>query len=265
MPNKILKKIGRKIYKATGYKNPMKNGRISTTRLTSQIPKLLKDVSRMQAMINSEKFRIETKFDNQIVGQINENASGHYVLDVTPAPSQGDNFNSRQGNSIKWVSSHYSFLFQKMSGLTGNVRGTIEFIKVIGEPLPSTSNLLGRFIERNRWIDNAIVYDIAADRKPEYFKNFKVIRTINFSLKASDFSGQLSQKIINCGFKLKNHHVKWNNNTATVAEGQVLMLIRLDTGNCNQTNASTLDNVTNLAANTGLIMAHNRLDYYYDN
>jgi len=252
------KKYARKIYKATGLVNPVKRGRLSSTRLA-------KDVAYLKHIINSEKFRLETKIDNQVVAQCNVNASGHYLIDVTPIPSQGDGYNNRQGNSMKWVSSHYSFFFQKQSALSGNIRGTIEFIQVIGEPFTNPSNILGRFIEPNRWVDGGTIYDVASDRKPEYFKNFRVIRKINFGFKASDFVGQQLQKVINTGFTLKNHHVKFNNNSNTISSGQILMLIRTDTGNCSTTSNSTLDNVSNLAQNTGLFMSHNRIDYYYDN
>lgn len=152
----------------------------------------------------------------------------------------------------------------KQANLSSNIRGTIEFIKVIGEPYSTPSNILGKYIEPNRWIDTATIYDVASDRKPEYFKQYRVIRRINFGFKGSDFTNQVNQKIINCGFKLKSHHVKFNNNSNTLADGQILMLVRLDTGNCGNT-LSTLDNVANLSANSGLFMSYNKMDYYYDN
>ena len=48
------KKYARKAYRATGLVNPIKKGRVSTTRL-------FKDVAMLKGIINSEKFRIESQ------------------------------------------------------------------------------------------------------------------------------------------------------------------------------------------------------------
>ena len=53
------KKYARKFYKTTGLVNPVKKGRISTTRLA-------KDVSILKGIINSEKFRLETQIPTTI-------------------------------------------------------------------------------------------------------------------------------------------------------------------------------------------------------
>ena len=100
-----VKKYGRMAYKATGLVNPVKKGRVSLSRV-------IKDVGILKSMVNSEKFRLETKVDGLGVAQVNVNASGHYIVDVTPVPPQGDGYNNRQGNSIKLHSSHYDFFFK---------------------------------------------------------------------------------------------------------------------------------------------------------
>jgi len=257
----------RKVYKATGYKNPMKKGRVSSTRVVKQLPRLMKDVARLKGIINSEKFRIESQGSGIQLGQLNGNASGHYLVDFTPLPSQGDGYNNRQGQSIRWKSSHYSFFFTRQGSNQSACKAEIQIIKVIGEPYTSPSNILGRFIEPDRWVTGATVYDTASDRKPEYFKQYRVLRTINVNFPAPQYAAATSnqQKIINFGLRLPNHHVKWNNNTNTLADGQVLCLIRMDTGNCSTVTASTALNVTNAAVGTGLVMAWNKVDYYYDN
>lgn len=255
-----VKKIGRRIYKATGLVNPIRKGRVSTTRL-------IKDVAMLKGIINSEKFRVETMAEGIQIGQVNANTSGHYIQDFTPLPSQGDGYNNRQGNSIRWKSSHYSLFLQRNGNSVGSMKVQIELIKVIGEPYSSASNILGKFIEPNRWIAGGTIYDIASDRKPEYFKQYRVLRKLTISLPALQYAGQTGaqQKIVNFGLKLPNHHVKWNNNSNTLADGQVICLIRCDTGNANQSTVSTLDSIQNTAANSGLSMSWNKVDYYYDN
>lgn len=267
MAGKYVKKVGRKVYKATGYKNPMKKGVLSSSRVVKQIPRLIKDMTRLKGIINSEKFRVETALENQTVGQVNVNNSGHWVGDFTPIPSQGDGYNNRQGNSIRWKASHYSFFFQRQGQNVGPCHIKIQLLKVIGEPYSNPSTILGRFIEPNRWITNGTVYDVASDRKPEYFKQYRVLRTLNIKFPAVSYNGvqQSTQKIVNFGLKLPSHHVKWNNNSNTLADGQVICLITMDTGNCSTTTASTLDDISNIAASSGIRFAYNKLDYYYDN
>lgn len=253
------KKYARKLYKATGLVNPIKKGRVSTTRL-------IKDVAMLKGIINSEKFRVESQpADGVVVGQISGNASGHYIADWTPVPTQGDGYNNRQGNSIRWKSSHYSFFFQRQTNSVGPMHIRIQLIKVIGEPYTTPSTILGKFIEPNRWITGGTVYDTASDRKPEYFKQYRVLRTVNVKFPALQISssGPATQKIVNFGLRLPNHHVKWNNNSNTLADGQVICLITCDTGNVGA--VSTLDSVANTAINTGVVMSVNKVDYYYDN
>lgn len=268
---KVVRNIGRKVYKATGYKNPMKKGKFSTARVAKQVPRMIRDISRLKHIINSEKFKIESLiFNDQAVGQVNANASGHQIFDVTPMPTQGDGYSNRQGNSIKWVSSHYSFFFQRQNANVGNCVVKIQLIKIIGEPYSTPSNgILDKFIEQNRWINvgGAKIYDTSSDRKPEYFKNFRVLRTHYVKFPAAQYAAQttVSQKIVNFGVKLPSHHVKWNGNTNTLSQGQVIMLVTMDTGNCSTSTASTLDSIANTAVNTGLIMNCNKADYYYDN
>lgn len=260
LSKKQLRNVGRNVYKATGLVNPYKKGKISSARI-------IKDIAMLKGIINSEKFRIESQpADGVTVGQVNANNSGHYVADWTPVPSQGDGYNNRQGNSIRWKASHYSIFFQRQVNSVGPMNIKIQLIKVIGEPYSSPSAILGKFIEPNRWISGGTVYDTASDRKPEYFKQYRVLRTINVKFPALDVSGTgpNTQKIINFGLKLPNHHVKWNNNSNTLADGQVFCLITCDTGNAGGT-VSTLDSIANTAINTGVVMSVNKVDYYYDN
>lgn len=257
-----VRKMGRKVYRATGLVNPVKKGRLSSTRL-------YKDVAMLKHIINSEKFKIESLiFNDTAVGQVNGNASGHQIFDITPMPTQGDGYSNRQGNSIKWVSSHYSFFVQRQGSNVGQCNLKIQIIKIIGEPYSTPANgILDKFIEKNRWVNTGTVYDTSSDRKPEYFKNFRVLKTHYVRFPAVQYAGQAitTQKIVNFGIKLPSHHVKWNGNSNTLSQGQVLMLVTCDTGNCSTSTTSILDSIANTATSTGLIMNCNKADYYYDN
>lgn len=267
-----FRKLGRSAYKASGYKNPMKQGKLSTNRVIKQLPKLYKDVMSLQKMINAEKKKREVTIDNTstpspIVGQCNVNNSGHYILDVTPKPPQGVGYNNRNGQSIKWVSSHYSFFFQRQASNINKCTIKLQWIMVKGEPFQNTADILGKYVEPNRWIGGGVIYDNASDRKSEYFKTFKVLKTKYVSFGETDLTGAQTtdSKIVNLGFKLKNHHVKYNNNTDTLSEGQILLYVTMNSGNCSPTTVSTLDDVALKTQATGVTFCHNRLDYFYDN
>lgn len=256
---KDIKKMGRNIYKATGLVNPVKKGQLSSSRL-------IKDVAMLKSIINSEKFRLETKIDGLGVGQLNGTGSGHYIVDVTPIPSQGDGYNNRQGNSIKLHASHYDFFFQKQTNSAGPYKVIIELWKVVGEPYSNvTSGIINKIFEKNQWIDNYDVFDTSSNRKQEQFKNFRCLRRKVVTIPASDYATQNIQKMTEFGIKYKEHHVKFNNNTNTLTNGQLIMTIRVDTGNWSTTVTGTADNVANNATSSALAFSWAKHDYYYDN
>lgn len=263
---KAVRNIGRALYKKTGYKNPMKKGKFMASRVTKQIPKIMKDINILKSMVNSEKFRLEEKFESIGIAQLNGLSSGHYIKDITPVPAQGDGYNNRQGNSIKLHSSHFDFFIQKQASALGPYKVIIELWKVTGEPYTDvTSGVINKIFERNQWIDNYAVYDTSSNRKQEQFKNFVCMRRKVVYMKSSDFSGQIVQKQIQMGIKYKSHHVKYNNNSNTLTNGQLILTIRVDTGNYSTTTAATADQVANTAINTGLALNWAKHDYYYDN
>lgn len=234
--------------------------------------RIVRDVTRMKAMLNVEKKRwLVPVSATQVVGQVNHNASGHYLYDITPQPIQGNGYDQRSGNSIKWTSSFIEFQFNTQNNDRG-CSGMIYFIKIVGEPRTTISNIMPQFLQPNYFIQNSnagspAIYDTTSSRNPDYFKNFQVIRKKRFGFKPDDYSTQTYGKNVKLGLKLKDHHVKWSLNTSstTPSQGQVLMLIVLDNGNSNSANASTLTNVYQQSANTGLYLNYNMIHYYVDN
>lgn len=232
--------------------------------------KLLRDVAILKKMVNAEKKNLTSEIENGAVAQLfgsgaTTGTSGHYLFDVTPIPAQGDGYNNRNGNSIKWHSSYYNFMFQRQTGSTSfiGMRMKIQWIKVTGQPYASASDILGKFIKHNPFIDNVQVYDTNSERKPEYFKDFKVLRT-QYVYFPENSQNQQSQKVVKSGLKT-NFHVKFNNNTNTIATGQVLMLITCDCGNYSGVTTSAFDNVITQQSLTGINFNYYRTDYYYDN
>lgn len=262
---RYTKRFGRMAYKATGYKNPMKKGKLSSSRLLKQVPRVLKDVMALKSMVNAEKKRFEQNLNSgNPIGQVNGNSSGHWLLDLTPNIQQGDGYNQKNGNSYKWHSSFLDFQFQQQTATNGALRIKIQLIKVVGQALSTVSDIMGKFIEPTSFT-SGIVYDINSPRDPDYFKNYIVLKTKYVYLPADNLNGQLSMKRVKMGIKYKNHHVRTNNNDPTITMGQVLILITADRGNCSSTTASTITGIPDGTINSGASFLGEFTHYYYDN
>lgn len=254
---KVAKKVGRVVkkryFKGKGYRQP-------------NIAQMVKDVSVLKGMLNAEKKRLEVTIGLNAVSQVNFNASGHWLYDLTPQPVQGDGFNQKNGNSIKWHSSYMDFQFVPQLSMINSNRIKIEIVKVVGLPYSNVSDILNKYIEPTSFIGGT-VYDIHSPRDPDYFKNFVVLKRSYVSFKEDSLSGQLMMKRIQLGLKLKNHHVRTNNNDPTITMGQVFMIITAENGNHNATagNTSTLTGVPITGVTTGIEFRAEFTHYYYDN
>lgn len=266
--NSIIRKLGRKAYKATGYKNPYKKGNFMTSRAIKQVPKLAQDVSRIMGMLNTEKKRvIQVNSATQSVGQVNINNSGHWLLDITPNPSQGVGYDNKTGNSIKVVGSHFDFQFFSQVNCSNGCKLKIQVVQVMGQPFSTISDVMGRYIQNNKFITGGTIYDLNSDRDQDYFKNFRVLITKTVWIKNDDINGEVNMRRIKFGTKYGKNgfHVRNNDNDPTLASGQIFMLITADRGNANGTTASTLSKVPVSGTATGVWFDYENVHYFVDN
>lgn len=262
---KTLRKIGRKVYKKTGLKNPIKKGRLSSSRMynnASKVAKVAAEVAILKRLVNAEKKRITTGVNNQFVGQVNGNSSGMYIYDITPYPSQGITAETRNGASIKWTTSYLQLQFIHMSATQSTIKGKIYIIKT--RDVINSSTLQQQFFMPSPFITSTSIYDINSPREQDYFKDFTVLRTRNFTVSCDQISGQTVQKIVKMPLKF-GHHVKFNDNTNVLTNGQVFMIIVCDSGNIATSAVSTVGNISNTAPNTGLNLCWSITNYYVDN
>lgn len=252
---KAVKTAGRyakkRYFKGKGYSRP----KIST---------MVRDLNTLKSMVNAEKKRLTVSSVNNTVAQISVNTSGHYIVDVTPNPTQGTGYNQKSGSSIKWHSSHYDFQVWGQSANVSGMRLKLEWVKVVGLPYGTLNDIFGKYILPNAFISGASVYDVSSNRDPDYFKNFVVIKRQYLALHPDVITGDIPVTQRSYGFKLRNHHVRNNDNDPTLSSGQVFLLITADRGNWGATNSS-LTSVSNTLANSGVFFSWNRTDYYYDN
>lgn len=227
---------------------------------------ILKDVQYLKSLINTEKKSFTQAGNNSLVGQVNGNSSGHFLLDLTPVVGQGTGYQNRIGNSVKWSSGHLQFLFQTQSAVTRPIKLELFIVKVIGEPFSSMSSVMGKFISNNPFITDQVIFDTYCARETDYFKNYRVLRRKSITLNPS-FSTERVVKDINLGYKLKEHHIKWSADTATVSEGQIFLLIVASCGNSSVStaNTSTSGGVPAQSVSTGVEMKYNFTQYFIDN
>lgn len=255
------KKTARKVFKkARGYAIK----RYFNKGYKPKISRIVKDVSMLKNMINAEKKRYTQTNSGVGVGQMNVNSSGHYLVDITPNPSQGVGYDQKTGASIKWTSSYLSFQFQGQANTFTPIKVKMYFIKVFGTPLSNVSDIMGKFILPNQWLSPTYTfYDFASQRDVDYFKNYRVIKTQTVYIPLEDYAAQTQLKTVNIGLR-PNIHVKTNNNDPTLSSGQILLLIVADNGNCGTSNGTATSVPTNTSL-SGLNVRYNFTHYFLDN
>lgn len=255
----FVKRVGRAVkrryFKGKGYRNP-------------KVGQMAKDVMMLKRLINAEKkrYQINSVSSPQVVGQVNGNSTGHYALDLTPLPGQGTSYNQRTGNSIKWASSYFSLQFTHQSATVQKIKLRLMLVKVVGTPYSNVQTAIqGQFLQANLFTTGSVVYDYYSQRIPDYFRNFKVLRSKTITLNQDTLSSQPVIKTVTFGHKF-DHHVRWATDGTTVSEGQVILLVLADSGNCSTTTACTIANgIPVTAVNTGLVYNYNIVHYFIDN
>lgn len=232
---------------------------------------MAKDVSMLKGLINAEKKRLlQNSSTTQTIGQVSGNNSGYYALDFTPQIAEGVTYNTRNGSSVKWTSSYLQFQMSHQSSTVARVRYEIHIVKVLGTTFANIATLVSQYLTPNQFIYNqnggaASIYDLASSRNQDYFKNFRCLRKIKGSLEPDNISSQPVIKTFSIGMKYQDHHIKYNLDTTTVTNGQVVILIFTDSGNTSGSTACTLQGVPSTAVNTGLLYNYNFTHYFVDN
>lgn len=251
-----VRKIGRKVYKATGLVNPVKRGKVSSSRL-------MKDVAMLKSMLNAEKKQISLGATTGTVSQcFGASGQGYLLADVTPIVSQGVTGTTRNGNSIKIHSMVLKGQLIQQSAAVQAQRIKIEFFMNKGTPL-STSNLISSVYDVNAL--NAL-YDINSTRALDTYKNWYCVSRRFYTINQDNQSNVTGFKDITIPMKFKSYHVKYqDDNTNTVTNGQLIMIITADSGNASSAAASTNSFIPVTAINTGSVINYYLNYWYYDN
>ena len=253
------KPYSRQVYKATGLVNPIKKGKLSLTRV-------LKDVKMLKDAINSEKLRITDSFTNATVAQVNVNAEGYFVREITPAPAQGDTVSARTGASVKLSGSYFQLQFVQQSNASiGPVSFKIQIFRCDTPSFyTSANNVIHRRVQLNPFITPQI-RDYNSPEDIDAFKSFPKVYEKRFTINGDQITSGTQMKTINFGIKYKDHHVKWDANTNDFESGRLIMVIFADCGNSSGTTASTSVGIPVQTIASGWWLNGNITHYYHDN
>lgn len=234
------------------------------------IKRLSKRITTLARNIAPEKKRIDLSNANttEFLGQVNINATNHYYQDVTPLPSLGASAFGRTGSAINIVSGFFKFQFRTQGSTTTPIKVILEWWHVKGAPqsaLQFTSNLFNV----NQWVYTsggviAGIIDYNSEMDPDFMGQSRILRRKTIVMPQNNFTSGIQLKNVNIGLKFKKGlHVRFNGDSATVADGQIMLTIRADSGNTGGS-ASTLTGLGNQTASSGLTFNFDQRWYYHD-
>lgn len=201
--------------------------------------------------------------EDQILGQVENNAKGYYIVDTSPAPSQGTSSVTRIGQKIGVCSGHWDFQFIQQSSAALPIRGIIE---VFYTDIPQTigSTVGSQLYNSNPFVTGASIIDYNSSRDTNYMKNFRRVCYKKFYIKPDNYNTQVLLTTVKMGFKVKKPYVFRISDAGTLGTGQFIMMIRCDVGNCGG-GTSTLGGIATGTPATGLTFNYGHKTYYYDN
>lgn len=223
-----------------------------------------------------EKKRYHLYALDQLVSQLKVTGtdwdSGHYVADISPAPTQGVGIGEMVGNKIRLMSSRFHFQFKQQSNVFGGpLKGMIYVIKPKAGSF-DVPQIPGEFLNPNPFLaaQSLAVYDNISNRNFDTMQNYQVCRKVPFSVNA-DSTGSTAQVMV----KTFSFGIKYNRGQGmgmSLLAGipitdELKLLVVLDQGNQSTTVASgTLPTgVITTGATTGLIFSYFVDHWYTDN
>lgn len=212
---------------------------------------IARDLYRIKRSLNSERKYKDALWLNDTVGAVDFNTVGYLTHDVTgavSAPAQGDDLNQRIGRQIKVTGIHINYQFLQQSAATQAQTIRMEMWKVYGDNETLDATLISKLYEASTL---STLVDMNSKRNADYMKIFKCLGRRYVKIGADNFSGinNYNNGVWNLRLEDKLNFV---DDGATVATGQIFLLIMCKTGNKNTTNASSVSGNQFGAVNTGV-------------
>lgn len=242
--------------------------------IASKVGSVVKTVGMLKGLINAEKKYILSPTVTSVpVGQTAGNADAVYIQDVTPLVPIGAGQSERTGSSIKMTTCRFRCQIQAMKALLSKQRVTIELYRSTGAAQP-IAGVGGLPVTGQLYNADSItgLTDYFATRNTDFYHNFKLIKRwtrtvypaqLDPSATAPDLQPRFADVIAN--FKYP-HHIRYNYNSTDIAQGQIFMVVRCDTGNTSPSVPSTgIANIVNVQPNSGSVLSANFFWHYLDN
>lgn len=217
---------------------------------TPKVGRIMKDVAILKKALNTEKKRVES---SQGVGvsfaQFAGASSGNYAVDITPVISQGATGSTRNGLSVKLTSCCLDIQVNQSTNTVNEFRYRWFIVCRPDASLATTAAVaITQFFENNLFSG---VIDYHSNRDPEYFHQFRVLKSGIGKLTSDQLASQTSYNQWKVPMKL-SHHLKYNTDVSTTTvKNQLFLFLVADSGD-----------VTGL---TGAQIRYNVRYYYVDN
>lgn len=227
------------------------------------VQRLVKDVAMIKKIVNSEKKLYRANAGPAAVGQVSGNSNAGLYIDMTPIPAQGVTRSTRNGASIKLCSQYFRFQIVQQSATVSPIKLRFQLFKNVGSQNNINVGVASGELHQSNPFNGLI--DFNSNRNPDYLRDWKLLREKKVTLATDPLASTLMIKELAFGMKYKNYHVRYNADTTTPLQGQMILVITADNGNCSTTTASTTANIPITAINTGATVAYSLDSYFYDN
>lgn len=190
---------------------------------------IARDVYTLKRALNVEKKRIDVAQGNGVsFGQFAGATTGMYATDITPAPAQGITGNTRNGLSIKLVSACMDIQINQSTSCNNEFRYKWFIVCRPDASLATNASVAStQFFENNLFSG---VIDYHSNRDPEYYHQFRVLKTGYGKLTQDQIASQTSYNQFKVPLRLK-HHLKFNTDASTTTtKNQLFLFIVADSG-----------------------------------
>lgn len=242
----------RRAYKKSGLKKTYRKVRTMAKKRYSNRSNIAKDVAMLKHLVNIEKKRVDkTLTVPQPFARSNLGADGAYHIIITPTIVQGIAGDERIGNSVKLVSGCLDVsITQQSNAINANKIKLMLVCRQENAAGYASAATLNQLLEVNPFTGRR---DFYSNRDPEYFSEFRIIKTVTMILGQDTITGgevRIQKKI-----PLKfNHHLKFNTDGSNVTTKNEFYLI-----------ATASDGEMGTPSFTGAQIAFNMRWYFTDN
>lgn len=256
---KKMRRFGAKLARKGG--KYLRKRYVTKTGKGLRVRQIAKDVAVLKAMVNAEKKNIINTTVQTAVAQINYNTDSGYILnDITPLISQGVTDSTRNGDSVKGHSMVIRGQLMQQANTQTDIKVRLLVLETKGIPETPT---MGQIFNQNPLTSCT---DYNSIRNPDFYKNYSVVADKRFKLPSHMYSSQstvFKDFQVNIRFR-KGYHIRYSNNTNTVSNGQLILVMLADNGNLGALASSNLT-IPNGGAFTGSLCKYWTEFFYYDN